>query len=355
MKRGLEDIRLQFSSEKMKKENYERSDGAEPDGQQYQNYWINNKFNNFPVNKCFNAYKRDSPLEKCESQDFGFELERLNDTKVEYEFQEIGKGTFGTVYLGRCKNSDITIAVKAIKKQRIFYNQEFDIVREGIAWRRASSHPHVVTFISSFETNISYCFVCEYVKGENLTEFLEINGTLSENQAKAIGAQLASAIIYIHEKEIIHRDISSKNILIDQNNGAHLIDFGLCTFERRPNDFCGTLFYLCPEILQQKEYDAYCDWWAFGVVLYEILVGRTPTNVYLEEVMTIEDFQTLPIAEKVKIVEQVELTYPFELPQDAKEIIQDLLQKNPEERLTERRIENHKFFDHVPWPIMPKN
>ncbi|XP_067133596.1 RAC serine/threonine-protein kinase-like [Centruroides vittatus] len=303
MMTSSESIRLPFSSEKMKKESYNRGDGAEPDVQQNQNYWINNKFNDFSANGCFSAYKRDSPLQvnkakkigrfkqffksifcklmrcccvkgetsdssKCESDDFEFGFESSNNTKEKYEFQETGSGTFGTVYVGRCKNSDRAIAVKAIKKQRILFNQEFNIVTEGIAWRRASAHPHVVSFIGNFETDISYCFVCDYVKGENLTDFLEINGTLSETQAKTIGAQLASAIIYIHKKEIIHRDISSNNILIDKHNGAHLIDFGLCTFERRPKEFCGTLFYLCPEILQQKEYDAYCDWWAFGVVLY---------------------------------------------------------------------------------------
>ncbi|XP_067118358.1 uncharacterized protein [Centruroides vittatus] len=173
----------------MKKESYDRSDGAEPDGQQNQKYWINNKFNDFPANECFSAYKRDSPLQmnkakkigrfkqffksifcklmrcccvkgetsdspKCESDDFQFKLERLNNTKEKYEFQEICNGTFGTVYLGRSKKSDVTIAVKAIKKQRIFLNQQFDIVREGIAWRRASAHPHIVRFIGTFETDI---------------------------------------------------------------------------------------------------------------------------------------------------------------------------------------------------------
>ncbi|XP_067133591.1 protein kinase C iota type-like [Centruroides vittatus] len=229
MKRSLESVRLRFSSEKMNKKSYDRSDGAEPDGQQNQNYWINNN---------------------CESDDFEFGFETSNNTKEKYEFQETGSGTFGTVYVGRCKNSDRAIAVKAIKKQRNLFNHEFDIVTEGIAWRRASAHPHVVSFIDSFETHI--------------------------------------------------RGIRSNNILIDKNIKAHLIDFGLCTFERRPKEYCGTLFYLCPEILQQKEYDAYCEWWAFGVVLYQVFVGKTPMNIYLEEIMSIEHFQSLPIAEKVE-------------------------------------------------------
>ncbi|XP_023219626.1 serine/threonine-protein kinase Sgk1-like [Centruroides sculpturatus] len=233
----------------------------------------------------------------------------------------------GSVITVGHNSSDITVAVKAIKKRRYFVNQEFNILKEGTAWRRVSSHPHIVSFIDLFETDICHCFVCDYVNGENLADFLEVNGVLSETQAKTIGAQDASAIIYIHDKGIIHRDISSNNILIDKKNGAHLIDFGLCTFERHPTDFCGTLFYLCPEIVQRKEYDTYCDWWAFGVVLYQILVGKTPMDVYLEEIMTIEDFQSLPITEKLQIVEEVELTYPFELSEDAKQIVQDLLQK----------------------------
>ncbi|XP_023222382.1 RAC-gamma serine/threonine-protein kinase-like [Centruroides sculpturatus] len=274
--------------------------------------------------------------------------------KDKYKFQKIGEGSFGTVYVVRSKSSDKAIAVKAIKKQRFCVKQQLKIDRERTAWRRVSSHPHIVSFIGSFETDINHCFVCDYVNGENLTDFLEINGVLSETQAKTMGAQLASAVIYIHDKGIIHRDISSNNILIDKKNEAYLIDFGLCTFQRRPREFCGTLFYLCPEILQEKEYDAYCDWWAFGVVLYQILVGKTPMDVYLETLMTLEDFQTLPITEQIKIVEEVELTYPFELSEDAKQIIQDLLQKNPEERLSERKIKKHKFFDDVQWPIMPK-
>ncbi|XP_023210403.1 RAC serine/threonine-protein kinase-like [Centruroides sculpturatus] len=377
----------------MMRESYNRRDGAEPDGQQNQNYWINNSFYDLPANECFSAYKGDSSFEvnkpkrdlkiggfkhffksvfckllrcccvkgetsdspKCELEDFQSGLERLNNTKDKYKFQEIGEGSFGTVYVGRCKSSDKAIAVKAIKKRRFFLKQKLDILKEGTAWSRVSSHPHIVSFIGLFETDISHCFVCDYVSGENLTDFLEINGILSETQAKTIGAQLASAIIYIHKKGIIHRDISSNNILIDKKNGAHLIDFGLCTFERRPQDFCGTLFYLCPEIVQRKEYDAYCDWWAFGVVLYQSLIGKTPMNIYLEEIMTIEDFQSLPIIEKLQIAEEVELTYPFELSEDAKQIIQDLLQKNPRERLTEENIKNHNFFDDVSWPIMPEN
>ncbi|XP_023234387.1 serine/threonine-protein kinase gad8-like [Centruroides sculpturatus] len=77
-------------------------------------------------------------------------------------------------------------------------------------------------------------------------------------------------------------------------------------------------------------------------------------KIYVENLMSFEDFKILPITERIKIAEEVELKYPFELSEDAKQIIQNLLQKNPEKRLRERKIKKHKFFDDVQWPIMPK-
>ncbi|XP_023236773.1 uncharacterized protein LOC111635883 [Centruroides sculpturatus] len=158
----------------MMRESYNRRDGAEPDGQQNQNYWINNSFYDLPANECFSAYKGDSSFEvnkpkrdlkiggfkhffksvfckllrcccvkgetsdspKCELEDFQSGLERLNNTKDKYKFQEIGEGSFGTVYVGRCKSSDKAIAVKAIKKRRFFLKQVYIVFHNLSIYKR---------------------------------------------------------------------------------------------------------------------------------------------------------------------------------------------------------------------------
>ncbi|XP_023209549.1 putative protein kinase C delta type homolog [Centruroides sculpturatus] len=137
-------------------------------------------------------------------------------------------------------------------KTIIFLRRE--IKREQKAWASSSSHPHVVTLLAYFKTNTSFCFVSDYVDGQDITNYLQCNGPFRETQAKIIASQVASAIMFIHNKGIIHRDINSNSIMLDNTKGAQLINFGLCTFERNPNEFCGALFYLCPEILEGKPY-----------------------------------------------------------------------------------------------------
>ncbi|XP_067122777.1 protein kinase C eta type-like [Centruroides vittatus] len=149
--------------------------------------------------------------------------------KDNYEFKEIGKGNFGTVYLARCKNSDDKVALKAVIMNRFCLTERRKIEREKSAWASASSHPHIVTLISYFKMSTRFCFVCDYVDGQDLTTYIRDNKFLEEAEAKILAVQVASAITFIHNKGIIHRDISSSNIMIDRTKGAQLIDFGVCT------------------------------------------------------------------------------------------------------------------------------
>ncbi|XP_023233994.1 serine/threonine-protein kinase Sgk2-like [Centruroides sculpturatus] len=267
-----------------------------------------------------------------------------------YEIKEIGKGNFGTVFLARCKNSDEKVALKAVKMKRFSLAQRRDINKEKTAWTSASSHPHIVTLISYFKMNTSFCFVSDYVDGQDLTTYLQYNEFLEEAEAKIFAAQVASAITFIHNKGIIHRDISSSNIMLDKTKGAQLIDFGLCTYERNPKDYCGSLFYLCPEILEKKPYDAYCDWWAFAIILYQMLIGQTPMDIYLKKINNIDNMDLTYLIEIAKMAQNVQLQYPMRLSMNAVDMIEDLLQKDLNKRLQEGDIRTHRFFDDVPWP-----
>ncbi|XP_067126781.1 serine/threonine-protein kinase Sgk1-like [Centruroides vittatus] len=147
----------------------------------------------------------------------------------DYEFQEIGKGTFGTVYLARSKNSDEKLALKVVERKRFCLAQRRKINNERKAWTTVSSHPHIVSLICYFKTNTSFCFVSDFVDGQDLSHYLENDGPFEEARVKIIGAQVASAIMYIHSRGIIHKDIGSNNVMLDKSKGAQLIDFGLCT------------------------------------------------------------------------------------------------------------------------------
>ncbi|XP_067121404.1 RAC-gamma serine/threonine-protein kinase-like [Centruroides vittatus] len=138
--------------------------------------------------------------------------------------------------------------------------------------------------------------------------------------------------------------------MIDRTKGAQLIDFGQCTYERNPKDYCGTLFYLCPEILERKPYDAYCDWWAFAIILYEMLIGQTPMAIYLKRINNVDKMNLTSLIEIAKMAQNVQLQYPMRLSMNAVDMIEDLLQKDPNKRLQEGDIRIHRFFADVPWP-----
>jgi MAP/microtubule affinity-regulating kinase len=126
--------------------------------------------------------------------------------------------------------------------------------------------------------------VLEYIEGFSLTKFLERNNKkiLSESETKELIIPLIEALHYIHYKNICHRDIKLDNILIDANtNKIKLIDFGFSTHslskDKIRNLFCGTPYYMPPEIIQKREYiGTSCDIWSFGVLLYFILCGKYP-------------------------------------------------------------------------------
>ncbi|XP_067124548.1 aurora kinase-like [Centruroides vittatus] len=269
--------------------------------------------------------------------------------------KEIARGRFGTVYLARTKHSKKKKAVKIVKKQFSRSDQFEEIQREINVWNSVSAHPNIVRLIGFFQTDTNFGFVSDFVEGESLRNFLQKYGPIEENKAKVLAAQVASAIMYIHKNGIIHRDISANNIMLDVYKGAQVIDFGLSTYERNPIEFCGTLSFLCPEILQRKPYDSYCDWWAFAIVLFQALVGTTPLQIYVKEAFNIDNVYLLPRYYWIRVaVDAVNMpvSYPVTLSDDARHFINDLLQKDPYKRPLETDILKHKYFSEVLCPVI---
>lgn len=142
-------------------------------------------------------------------------------------------------------------------------------------------HPGLAAFYEWHEVNGVPCIVMEFVDGETLAERLSRVGALPLSEALTFFERIAAAIAWMHEREIIHRDIKSSNIKINSRGEIKLLDFGIARNDEAPHltqtgAFIGTLHYLAPEQIRGALADARSDVWAMGVLFYEMLTGRAP-------------------------------------------------------------------------------
>ena len=115
----------------------------------------------------------------------------------------------------------------------------------------------------------------EYVNGGELFCHLSRERIFTEEKTRFYGAEISTAIDYLHRHGIIYRDLKLENLLLDKDGHIKITDFGLCkeqiTFGKTTKTFCGTPEYLAPEVLQDSDYGRAVDWWGLGVVMYEMV------------------------------------------------------------------------------------
>jgi serine/threonine protein kinase len=188
---------------------------------------------------------------------------------------EIGSGSFGSVYKGTYLGTPV--AIKKIAKSEDL-QEELDIFVQREAAMAKYSHPHLVQFIGVSAHGPYVYLVTEYVPGGDLRRYLknpdvEIGWKLRVQ----IAADVARAMAFLHSKKIMHRDLKSKNLLVDANWKIKLCDFGFArTYMKgkRPYTLCGTEDWMAPEIITGQDYDERVDLFSFGIVLCEFITRR---------------------------------------------------------------------------------
>ncbi|KAJ3004548.1 UNVERIFIED_CONTAM: camp-dependent protein kinase catalytic subunit [Siphonaria sp. JEL0065] len=138
-------------------------------------------------------------------------------------------------------------------------------------------YPFLVHMLGSMQDCSNLYFVLEFVQGGELFTFLRKSGRFRNNVALFYAGEVVLAVEYLHNRDIIYRDLKPENLLIDSEGHIKITDFG---FAKEVPDvtwtLCGTPDYLAPEIIQSKGYGRAVDWWALGILIYEMIAGHPP-------------------------------------------------------------------------------
>lgn len=190
----------------------------------------------------------------------------------------VGKGAFGKVRVVQHKQTGSLYALKYINKQKCVKMKAVPNVIQERRLLEEIDHPFVVNMRYAFQDDENCFFVLDLMLGGDLRFHLERLGSLPEDVVRFYVAQLSSAVSFLHENNIMHRDIKPDNILLDERGNAHLTDFNIAVHfgERRLTGVAGSMAYMAPEILAKRGYTCYIDWWSLGVCAYELIFGRRP-------------------------------------------------------------------------------
>lgn len=216
-----------------------------------------------------------------QSESSSNDFENFDLFKIGQKLQLLGTGAFADVYLAFNRLDNKKYAIKVLDKQKMASaNIKSSFVKKEIEIHSSISHPYIVPLKCYKETPSNYQIVMDLAKNGSLySKLKKMNNGFSEESAFKYFTQTCSAIYFLHKNRLSHRDIKPENLLLDENNNIKLCDFSWCTKidPKKPfNDFCGTYEYMAPEIIKKDLYDEKVDVWALGVLLYELLHGKSP-------------------------------------------------------------------------------
>lgn len=259
----------------------------------------------------------------------------------------VGTGTFGRVRVVKIKGgSDRTpFALKILKKSEVIRLKQVEHVKAEKDILMRIAHPFIVNLLAVFQDEKRLCMLLEYVNGGELFSHLRKEGRLPNEHAQFYAGEIVLAFEYLHKIHIVYRDLKPENLLIDTDGHMKITDFGFAKeVEDRTWTLCGTPEYLAPEIIQSKGHGKPVDWWALGVLIFEMLAGYPPFY----------DENPFGIYQKV-LAGRIDFPRHFDV--RAKDLIKRLLTQDRAKRYGCLKngaddIKKHKWYKGMDWTLL---
>ncbi|XP_046308871.1 protein kinase C delta type isoform X4 [Marmota monax] len=283
------------------------------------------------------------------SETYGKIWEGSSRCRIEnFTFHKIlGKGSFGKVLLAELKGKGQFFAIKALKKDVVLIDDDVECTMvEKRVLALAGENPFLTHLFCTFQTKDHLFFVMEFLSGGDLMYHIQDKGRFELYRATFYAAEIICGLQFLHHKGIIYRDLKLDNVMLDRHGHIKIADFGMCKEnifgENLASTFCGTPDYIAPEILQGLKYTFSVDWWSFGVLLYEMLIGQSPFHGDDED----------------ELFESIRLDtphYPRWITKESKDILEKLFERDPPKRLgMTGNIRLHPFFKTINWTLLEK-
>ncbi|KAM6302310.1 serine/threonine-protein kinase ULK3 isoform 2-T2 [Podargus strigoides] len=261
--------------------------------------------------------------------------------------ERLGAGTYATVYKAyRKRDTREVVAIKCVNKRSLNRASVENLLTE-IEILKTIRHPHIVE-LKDFQWDSDHIYlIMEFCAGGDLSRFIRMRRILPEKVARIFLQQLACALKFLHDHNISHLDLKPQNILLSapENPQLKLADFGFAQYMSPWDEkhvLRGSPLYMAPEMVCRQQYDARVDLWSVGVILYEALFGRPP--------FASRSFAELE--EKIRSERAVELPSRPLLSPECRDLLRQLLERDPLKRISFEHFFAHPFVDmeHIPGP-----
>merc|ERR1712137_1151117 len=250
--------------------------------------------------------------------------------KEDFDWDEdiIGTGAFGEVKVAVDKETKAKYAVKILNKKQILAQKKAEWVNREKFLLDRLRHPNIVSLYFTFSDPQNLYFVLEYCNNGELLDHIRKNKCFDLECGRFYAAEVVSALEFMHGRGVAHRDLKPENILLSEDMHVRVVDFGTARDlgtdrSARSKSFVGTAEYVCPELLTQKEAGLSADLWSLGCMLYQFFSGRAPFKAASEFLI-------------FNLIENRKFSYPENFPEVAKDLIDQLLELDPENRLGNR-------------------